>query len=305
MAKPKRMSEIFTSSSDKLTNTAPAPAPATATPPYSSEGPTLPLIGAPEDQIPTAENNTNTNNPSKKRKIDSQPTNSTLPTQRGPPPKPPHTLHPALYTPWTLLPPEILTLLETQARIRTTTSVNIVPVVFSKNQNVKAGINKLKTLLGAYKEPKEGIGRPVVLKEEDALIAVSAQGEGAGKLVGIVELVKRIIAPEKREEGGKGVEKWCMYTVLSSVEVEMEPKGRQDTDKNNSKKDGIVAEEAEEEEEEEEAFDRMEVDKEQEKAMKKVRKVPVLTVWLTKKRVPVFAKEFGEQSILVKIIEEE
>ncbi|KAH9876294.1 hypothetical protein J1614_004173 [Plenodomus biglobosus] len=305
MAKPKRMSEIFTSSSSssKLANTA---ATTTATPPYSSEGPTLPVIGAPENQVPVAKKAPGTAQPSKKRKTHDQPSNTQSPVQRGPPPRPPHTLHPALYTPWTLLPPEILNIIETQARLRTAQpNGNIVPVVFSKNQNIKAGINKLKTLLGAYRNPKAGIEVPKALKDEDGdgFVAVSAQGDGTGKLVGIVEMVRRVVAPGKGEEGAKGsVDTWWMYTVLSSIEVEWKPS----VNNNKGKRSEVAEEEKEDEDEdEEEAFESMVIDKEDVPHEKKFRKIPVLTVWFTRKKIPAFAKEFAEQSFMVQRVKEQ
>ncbi|CBX91983.1 hypothetical protein LEMA_P046890.1 [Plenodomus lingam JN3] len=291
MAKSTRMSQIFTSSSDGRANTTVV----TATPPYSSEGPTLPVIGPSNNQILPAQKITQVTQPSKKRKTHDQ---------RGPRPRPqpPHTLHPALYTPWTLLPREILDVLETQARIRTAQiNTNVVPVVFSKNQNIKAGINKLKTLLGAYKDPKAGIEVPKPLKDGggDAMIAVSAQGDGTGKLVGIVEMVRRVVAPVTGQGGGEEVQTWWMYTVLSSIEVEWKPK---------EKKEGTGSEVAEEEKDdngEEEAFESMDVDKEENTKAKKLRKVPILTVWMTRKKIPAFAKEFGEQSFIVQKMKEE
>jgi hypothetical protein len=142
MGKPKRMSEMFASSPEKDANTTTV----TATPPYSSEGPTLPIIGAPEDASTAGK---------KRRAQDTF--SDRAPKKPSQPPTPP-TIHPSLYEPWTRLPTELRKLLETQKRMRTTQ--NIVPVVFSKNQNIKSGINRLKTYLGAYKDPASTIEMP-------------------------------------------------------------------------------------------------------------------------------------------------
>ncbi|XP_014556916.1 hypothetical protein COCVIDRAFT_15755 [Bipolaris victoriae FI3] len=283
MAKPKRMSEIFASSSEKDKDTTTV----TATPPYSSEGPTLPIIGAQEIG----------SNPTKKRKASNN-TQSTAPkkqSQEGSP----HTIHPSLYEPWTRLPPDLLKLLESQTRFQGTR--NVIPVVFSKNQNVKSGINRLKTYLGAYRDPTSTIDMPDALKREDVIIAVSAQGEGTTKLVGIVDMVRRIVAPSGKEEVGDGpVETWAMYTMLTSIDIERKARVA-DVQKKE-------VEEAESEEEEE-AFESMDVDGrggQKEKDEVKMKKVPVLTIWMTRKKIPAFRNAFGEQMFKVRrLVEDE
>ncbi|KAI8934154.1 hypothetical protein NX059_008907 [Plenodomus lindquistii] len=314
MAKPKpnRMSDLFNSSTSK-----PTPTPPTATPPYTSDGPTLPLIAPESTPIPPAAKTRTPSQPSKKRKNRDQ----TQPARsKGPQPKPAHTLHPALYTPWVLLPPEMRGVVEGQAGIHTASTeagpgpgkananANVVPIVLSKNQNIKAGINKLKILLGAERVTAQSlVVVPACLKEggdEGAWIAVSAQGAGTGKLVGILEMVGRIVGGVGGGDGkGKGqMRRWYVYTVLSSVESEWPP--RKDGEGGGGGK-GMGEEEEEEggSEEEEEAFESLERDKVDE--VKKVRKIPVLTVWLTRKRVGAFAEEFGEQSWDVLKAEEE
>jgi hypothetical protein len=147
--------------------------------------------------------------------------------------------------------------------------------------------------LGAYKNPASGIEIPEALKEEDCLIAVSAQGQGATKLVGIVDMVRRIVKPS----GGEGqVETWWMYTMLTSIEVEIKDRMR------NSEE----VEKAQESQDEEEAFEPMDVDgreqlqsKEKDRDTTKKRNVPVLTVWMTRKKIPAFKNTFGEQSFTV------
>ena len=201
MAKPKRMSEMFASSSEKDANTTTV----TATQPYSSEGPTLPIIGA-TDNVKKA---------TKKRKAQDENTGAATKKPSQQPPMP--TNHPSLYEPWRRLPSELLKLLETQSRLRA--MQNIVPIVFSKNQNVKSGINRLKTYLGAYRDRASAIEMPDALKEEDLVIAVSAQGEGTTKLVGIVDMVRRLVVPPGKDDI-EMVESWWMYTMLTSVDIE-------------------------------------------------------------------------------------
>jgi len=269
MGNAKRMSEMFASSAEKDANTTTV----TASPPYSSEGPTLPIIGAPED-APTA---------GKKRKAQDK-INGTASKKPSQPPSPP-TIHPSLYEPWTLLPTELRKLPETQKRMRATQ--NIVPVVLSKNQNIKSGINRLKTYLGAYKDPASTIEMPEALKEDDVIIAVSAQGEGTTKLVGIVDMVQRIVAPSGGEDDKHGKEEaWWTYTMLTSVEVDWEIKTSRPTDKGDADVEKTQSTQKQDELSNEN------------KTMKR-RKIPVLTVWMTKKRIAAFRNVFGEQTFAV------
>jgi hypothetical protein len=288
MAKPQRMSEVFASSSEKDPNTTTV----TATPPYSSEGPTLPIIGA----IDSAKK------ASKKRKTQDEAAGTATKKPSHPPPT--RTIHPSLYEPWTRLPSGLVKLLETQNRLRATQ--NIVTVVFSKNQNVKSGINRLKTYLGAYRDPASTIEMPDALKVEDLVIAASAQGEGTTKLVGIVDMVRRLVAPTRKEKDGtEGLETWWMYTMLTSVEVERKIKTVQE---GGNGEEEVQKTHGAQEEEEEEAFERMDVDgpEEQEKENSRngtqMRKVPVLTIWMTRKKIPAFENAFGELSFSVQKI---
>ncbi|USP76526.1 uncharacterized protein yc1106_03800 [Curvularia clavata] len=286
MAKPKRMSELFASSSEKDTNTTAV----TATPPYSSEGPTLPIIGAPENET----------EPSKRRKATNG--NSSTATKKPSQQVLPSTIHPSLYEPWTRLPPNLFKQLSSQNRLQSTE--NIAPIVISKNQNVKSGINRLKTYLGAYKDPASTIELPDALKREDAIIAVSAQGEGTTKLVGIIDMVRRIVAPsEKEQDRNPQVETWAIYTMLTSVEVERKGGSTEQAVKSGDVEEAQNAQE--DEDEEDEAFEPMDVDGHSlqdtgaEKDAMRKRKVPVLTVWMTRKKIPAFKSMFGEQTFSV------
>ncbi|KAF1849783.1 uncharacterized protein K460DRAFT_372207 [Cucurbitaria berberidis CBS 394.84] len=292
MAKPKRMSDMFASSSTRDADTTMA----TATPPYSSEGPTLPVIG------PTTEPSGKAKESKAGTKRIAQSHTSNTDTKKQPQPQP--TINPALYKPWSLLPPSLLKLVESQAHLRSTQ--NVIPVVFTRNQNVKSGINRLKTYLGAYRDPASIIEMPDSLKQEDLVIAVSAQGQGTTKLVSIVDMVRRIVAPSGKEDintGGK-VETWWMYTALASVETER----RTNTGDKEVQEIAREAGETQESLEEEEAFEPMVIDgQEREKGVETVhkRKEPVLTVWLTRKKIAAFKQAFGEQSFTVKILQQE
>jgi hypothetical protein len=296
------MSDIFASSAEK--NSSATIAPAT---PYSSEGPTLPIIGSANgEHAEKTELNSSTR---KKRKTQEQGSEKQGIAQT----QPTSTISPALYEPWTLLPSELLKLLLSQDRLRGTR--NVVPMVFTKNQNIKAGINRLKTYLGAYKDEKQPLDMPDALKVGDAVIVVSAQGDGTIKLVSILDMVRRVVAPSAREETIEGkVETWYIYTSLASVEVKRRTKTASNITNNipigekakpttNGEEEKPTANE--DADEEDEAFEPMQIDaprQEQEQPQKQSIKVPVLTVWMTKKKIPSFDQAFGEQTFKVQTL---
>jgi hypothetical protein len=165
-------------------------------------------------------------------------------------------------------------------------------VVFTRNQNVRSGINRLKAYLGydasadTAKEILEKLGR------EDVLIAVSAQGEGTTKLVGIVEMAKRVVGGlDENEEGGGGDrgggggETWYMYTSLASRGVERVVEGGEEKVVQRKESDG-------ERQQEDGEIDTQ--------SAQKSRRTPVLTAWLSKTRIPSFKKAFGEQTFEVR-----
>jgi len=294
MREPKRMSEIFTSSSEKDVNTTTV----TATPSYSSEGPTLPIIGAIDGAVKGVD-------PEKleKKRMAQEGIVGTI-TKKPSQPQSTPTIHPSLYEPWTRLPAELRKLLETQKYLRGTQ--NVIPVAFSKNQNVKSGINKLKTYLGAYKDLASTIDIPDALKSDDLIIAVSAQGEGTTKLVGIVDMTRRVVAPNGKDEGNGKVEPWWMYTMLTSLEIERKIKSPEAVSKGSKE-----AKKPEVSQEEEEAFEPMEIDEHEAQAMAtekdliETKKVPVLTIWMTRKKIPAFRNAFGEQAFPVQKLPED
>jgi hypothetical protein len=304
MPKPKRMSDIFASSAER----APSATSLTATPPYSSEGPTLPIIGGEGEHgadcsrgemKKTVSQNTSDENARKKRKTQApyQEKSTNQQAQLA------ATSNSLLYEPWTLLPHDVKKCLNAEKRLRGAS--NIVPVVFTKNQNVKSGINRLKTYLGAYVDKDNPMDMPDALKQPDSIIAVSTQGEGATKLVSIVDMTKRVVAPSKKEtESVVKTETWWTYISLTSIDVEKKAKllpGSEVTVRTGETKEV-------EQEDEEEAFEPMDVDspaKGQVQEAKQIRKVPVLTVWMTKLRVSAFKDAFGEQSFTVELLSQD
>ena len=167
----------------------------------------------------------------------------------------------------------------------------------------------MKTYLGAYKNKNQPMDMPEALKETDVAIAVSAQGEGTVKLVSIVDMVRRVVAPTAKSKlGGGNVETWYMYTSLACIEVEKRSKAVpnmiHDTDQAEKPKP-IADEDAEEEEE---AFETMDVDvpeQEQGQLQRQTIKAPVLTVWMTKKKIPAFKEALGEQTFEVQTLPED
>ena len=160
--------------------------------------------------------------------------------------------------------------------------------------------------MGAYKDPTSPIDMPDALKEEDLVIAVSAQGEGTTKLVGIVDMVRRIVAPNGKEEDKGKVEPWWMYTMLTGVEVERKIKSSEKIGQNTEEAKKSAASQ-----EEEEAFEPMEVDGSEAQTMNnekdtvQTKKVPVLTIWMIKKRIPALRNAFGEQTFPVQKLPED
>jgi hypothetical protein len=293
MAKAKRMSDIFASSVEKDANAGTA----TATPPYSSEGPTLPVINGEnatkvEDSHGNMSANTFEELIGKTTRIRNRNTTTNVTVDH----RPVATIHPSLYEPWNLLPDDLLQSTEVQTRFNK--AQKVLPVVFTRNQNVKAGINRLKTYLGAYKDTKIPIEMPEKLRQTDLIIAISAQGDGTPKLVSILDMVRRVVAPGAyRKEDAGTVDTWWLYISLGSVEV----KKKKDHIASGGGQDSGQTQETEEDE----AFEPMELDEQsngeaQEKLI--TRKMPVLTAWMTKKAIPMFKAAFGEQTFTVQTL---
>ena len=303
MPPPKRVSDVLASSADTRFPSAPNPTDA----PYSSEGPTLPVIGSAQ----FAHGRQCTNGPAlqqgQKRKRTASDNDKTQSgggvSKKHDAQKPVRANHSRLYEPWALLPDRMRREVEKRG------TENVIPVVYSKNQNVKSGITKLRRYLGAGSD-KASNDVPAALKQEDAVVAVSAQGDGTVKLVGIVDMVRRITGGKETEKGcgmekekSEGI-KWYMYTALSSVVV---PRGKNAVNSADAEGQEVRADSE---------SDAMDVDgddgamKEEMRAQVRLAKegrdkedktktVPVLTVWMTRKRIPSFRDAFGEQDFIV------
>ncbi|KAJ4378583.1 hypothetical protein N0V86_006290 [Didymella sp. IMI 355093] len=180
-------------------------------------------------------------------------------------------------------------------------------VVFTKNQAVKSGIALLLRLLNA--RPAEGEvddgkdahtsvaedkEEKTDAREEEQILVVSAQGEGTVKLVGIVDMARRIAAEAARGKHKTGKEaRWYMYTVLSSVQMPLRENGSSDA--------GV-------ERDAEESGEAMHVDTDDEDGAvkethtspaEKMKNVPVLSVWLTRKSMVGWKDAFGEEEMVV------
>jgi hypothetical protein len=284
--------------------------------PYSSDGPTLPLIGgASERSDPSAvsgsasrtaassgEHNARTSHsgesraPKHNQKLNNRVSKDT-PAPSKPVPKSTVDLGP-LHTPWTLLPPDLLRTIEARIGGVQWWEANCVSVVFTRNQNVRSGINRLKAYLGyeqSVDTAEEVLGK---LGKEDVMIAVSAQGEATTKLVGIVEMVRRVVrSGEGNGEasgggGGRGgTETWYMYTSLASRVVGRGFKSRSSATKSSNEIEGPKGEEATNED-----FEMRDASDDATSSEGKSKKLPVLTAWMSKKSIPELKKTFGEQT---------
>jgi hypothetical protein len=284
--------------------------------PYSSDGPTLPLIGGaatasnssanrPPDAQPQIQATGTNGTRSKKQKLNNGAAKDTIGPEKQKEAKAKQSadLSP-LYKPWTLLPPEILRSIEARCGGEQGWDIRCIPVVFTRNQNIKSGINRLKAYLGYEASTSGGETAKDVLEKlgrEDVVVAVSAQGEGTTKLVGIVEMAKRVVqgldgngeTGGGERSGGAGTrteQRWYLYTSLASRVLEQTATGKEKENAvRHGKGDGGG------ETEMPDAGD----DAENQGAGKS-RKVPVLTAWLSKKSIPEFKKAFGEQIFQVR-----
>ena len=240
---------------------------------YASEGPTLPIIGAAGEHTDLIRPSKATNDarPTKKRKKQNGTTKGPAETDFTVK-KPDVDLAP-LHNPWTLLPPELLERVEKRLREKLEERVEVV--VWTKNQNVKSGINRLKALLGFgdIDQPNRKTQDEVPGGKPGGIIAVSAYGEGTTKMVGIVEMAKRVVSggSSKKEVGGAT---WYAYTTLTGLNLQArQAEGAELREKS---KDG------------EEALEQGRKDR-----------VPILTLWFSSKSLPEFKTTFGEQTFTV------
>jgi hypothetical protein len=182
-----------------------------------------------------------------------------------------------LYKPWELLP--TLQQAHLLARVGGESSLesSVLPIVFTRNQNIRSGVNKINK----YLTDREG-----------KIVAISAQGEGTAKMVSILEMVKKIGKADS--DGGEKSREWYMYTVLSSRSL-AENSGISPEERGDRPED----EEAVISDEDEDAFEPISVRdrRGQEKNLKKT--IPVLTVWLSLTPIPQFRAAFGEEKLVV------
>lgn len=273
--------------------------------PYSSEGPTLPVIGG-RNRVQTdgdaraggedggarkrkrmddtgrmkdAANTEQENGDGKRRKVGQEQKSAASAAGRS-------DLQP-LYEPWTLLPDTV----RKSAEKRMATNAwedNVTSVVYTRNQNIKSGINRLKALLPSTPEREEqGAASPGKKKD---LIAISAQGEATIKLTGIIDMAKRFLKPTHNTRTPPhpyiNVQTWYSYICLSN-RIVTQPK--------TSKPNGEEAKN-----DDEDAFESvLDFEREEEEKKKAERNVPVLTVWLSKSRIEEFREAFGEDCFIV------
>jgi hypothetical protein len=308
----------------------------TSTAPYSSEGPTLPILGGAGEHgvhiavaAPAAGKRLQadveagqTGEQTQTRRSKQQKTNEIAAIQQSKqkPLPAPQTANPELEPlkrPWMLLPPDLLAAI--YKRLGESFWVeHCIPVVMTRNQNIRSGVNKLKSYLGAttpnasVEIAKEAVE---VLRSECLVIAVSAMGAATTKLVGVLEVLRRVVggADGEVEAGGEGEgaiqrEEWYMYTSLGSILVEKKARmgNKQERDGMELVDDAPPAKrtgvETWKKGEEGASFEPTAADKQTAETGEKTpreKSVPVLTVWLSRTSIPEFKKELGEEKFAV------
>ncbi|KAF1928535.1 uncharacterized protein M421DRAFT_148437 [Didymella exigua CBS 183.55] len=233
-----------------------------ATEPPTSENPTLPLLGAAapthgtkRKRTAAAEHTTRPHTPAPRAD-----------TVRG------RGNDPRLYTPWLLLPARQRAYMEKRG------TGGVVPVVWSKNQSVRGGVGALLRLLRPAGDADEK-------GEQAEIVVVSAQAGGTVKLVGILDVARRVLGDQGDKEGEtKGEDRgWCVYTVLSSVRVPRREDG--DGDKHG---DGDRHEDK-----------HGDGDKDEAEAKGQTNTLPVLSVWISRTSIPGWKSVFGEDRLRV------
>lgn len=184
--------------------------------------------------------------------------------------------------------------------------------MYSRNQNVRSGIERLLRVVGAApakrseeEETHQGPGNEKeagYVNDVDKMVVVSAQGEGTVKLVGIVDMVRRIVAEgrSKAVAAGKDGKKegagWYIYTVLSSVEVARaktatgEQRGQEhsDVEVNDAEAEAMDIDD-----------DGGAVQETQQSAKEDMKKVPVLSVWMSRRTLVGWKEAFGQEEMVV------
>ncbi|KAF2108231.1 hypothetical protein BDV96DRAFT_504994 [Lophiotrema nucula] len=200
---------------------------------------------------------------------------------------------PPLPSPWLLLPTSILETLSARFPSQASFEDSCIPLHITRNSNITSAVNRLKVYLGwCGKEREPTIQWPQALESDNRIIAVSAQGEGTSKLASIMEVAKRVVS-----EGDGEAVVWYSYTGLGSQAIIVDSAGK------NENADNVM-------DDEEDLFETLNQAEEQEqerepKQSPKIRKVPVLTVWMSKSQIPEFRGPFGEQMFKVGQMQEE
>jgi hypothetical protein len=114
-------------------------------------------------------------------------------------------------------------------------------------------------------------------------------------------MLRRVFKSNEKDDSQR-TETWWMYTSLTGVEIKRKIKIRASEDRvNDENRDFPDATQ------EEDAFEPIEIDVpvNNKSDAAPIVKVPVLTVWMTKKRIPAFKDAFEEQTFTVIIMPEE
>lgn len=186
--------------------------------------------------------------------------------------------------------------------------------MWSKNQNVKSGICRLLRLVGAASEASGEASTKASSNEdraedkasgvEDAMVVLSAQGEATVKLIGILDMARRIAGQGMgiREGEGEGV-KWFFYTVLGSVQMTRAKRtngGKEGEGENAEGEDGAMEVDGDVDVDLDESGERGAVKGTQHSGKEETKKVPVLSVWISRKRMVGWKEVFGEQEMVVR-----
>ncbi|KAF2471720.1 uncharacterized protein BDR25DRAFT_195850, partial [Lindgomyces ingoldianus] len=204
-----------------------------------------------------------------------------------------------LLQPWDFIPKDVCAAVE--ARVGGSEAfwkANTIPIVISRNSDFKSSINKIKSYLGAYRNPLSTIPMPStpILKSANLIIPVAAQGVATSKLVSIVEMAKRVVMPSQTRSGivlededtKQKVEEWYAYTSLGGRLVRS---GKSQGGKRKRRGNRGVGEA-------ETGTVDVDVDMGSNSDFKQT-SFPVITIWLARSEIPEFRDAFGEQRFKV------
>lgn len=128
--------------------------------------------------------------------------------------------------------------------------------------------------------------------EKEKVVILSAKGEVGGKLISVVEIVKRELA-------GQGA-KWFQYTIVEGKKEERKKKKMRKQDDSGEEKrqengkESVGDAEEEEDDGEEEAFEVMKTPFERAiEGQPKIREVPAMVIYLSRVRLDGLRKKYG------------